>query len=53
MDQGVSLSTMQIKDLFTDDDAASPLIGSILMLAITLPLSAPISSFLLSCPVYS
>ncbi|PSP69505.1 type IV pilin [Halobacteriales archaeon QH_6_68_27] len=38
---------MQIKELFTDDDAVSPVIGVILMVAITVILAAVIASFVL------
>ena len=38
---------MDIKALFTDDDAVSPVIGVILMVAITVILAAVIASFVL------
>ncbi len=38
---------MQIKDLLTDDDAVSPVIGVILMVAITVILAAVIAAFVL------
>jgi len=38
---------MRIKELFTDDDAVSPVIGVILMVAITVILAAVIASFVL------
>ena len=38
---------MHIKELFTDDDAVSPVIGVILMVAITVILAAVIASFVL------
>ena len=38
---------MDIKTLFTDDDAVSPVIGVILMVAITVILAAVIASFVL------
>jgi flagellin-like protein len=38
---------MDIKELFTDDDAVSPVIGVILMVAITVILAAVIASFVL------
>jgi len=38
---------MQVKQLFTDDDAVSPVIGVILMVAITVILAAVIASFVL------
>ena len=39
--------TMNIKNLFTDDDAVSPVIGVILMVAITVILAAVIGAFVL------
>jgi len=39
--------TMKLKQLFTDDDAVSPVIGVILMVAITVILAAVIASFVL------
>jgi flagellin-like protein len=39
---------MNIKDLFTDDSAVSPVIGVILMVAITVILAAVIGSFVLN-----
>ena len=39
--------TMQLKSLITDDDAVSPVIGVILMVAITVILAAVIASFVL------
>ncbi|MFC6975665.1 type IV pilin N-terminal domain-containing protein [Halomicroarcula sp. GCM10025709] len=38
---------MQLKELFNDDDAVSPVIGVILMVAITVILAAVIASFVL------
>lgn len=38
---------MQLKQLFTDEDAVSPVIGVILMVAITVILAAVIASFVL------
>ncbi|PSQ02339.1 type IV pilin [Halobacteriales archaeon QS_4_69_31] len=38
---------MDLKELFTDDDAVSPVIGVILMVAITVILAAVIASFVL------
>jgi len=38
---------MNLKELFTDDDAVSPVIGVILMVAITVILAAVIASFVL------
>ena len=38
---------MQLKELITDDDAVSPVIGVILMVAITVILAAVIASFVL------
>lgn len=38
---------MQLKELYTDDDAVSPVIGVILMVAITVILAAVIASFVL------
>ena len=38
---------MQIRELFTDDDAVSPVIGVILMVAITVILAAVIGAFVL------
>ena len=38
---------MDVKQLFTDDDAVSPVIGVILMVAITVILAAVIASFVL------
>ena len=38
---------MDVKELFTDDDAVSPVIGVILMVAITVILAAVIASFVL------
>jgi len=38
---------MQVKDLLTDEDAVSPVIGVILMVAITVILAAVIASFVL------
>ncbi|NHN47187.1 type IV pilin [Halostella sp. JP-L12] len=38
---------MNIKNLFTDDDAVSPVIGAILMVAITVILAAVIGAFVL------
>jgi flagellin-like protein len=38
---------MQLKQLFTDDDAVSPVIGVILMVAITVILAAVIGAFVL------
>jgi flagellin-like protein len=38
---------MQISELFTDDDAVSPVIGVILMVAITVILAAVIATFVL------
>jgi flagellin-like protein len=38
---------MQLKQLFTDDDAVSPVIGVILMVAITVILAAVIGTFVL------
>ncbi|MDX1747991.1 MAG: type IV pilin N-terminal domain-containing protein, partial [Halobacteriales archaeon] len=38
---------MNIKQLFTDDDAVSPVIGVILMVAITVILAAVIGAFVL------
>jgi flagellin-like protein len=38
---------MKLKQLFTDDDAVSPVIGVILMVAITVILAAVIASFVL------
>ncbi|MDG5776444.1 type IV pilin N-terminal domain-containing protein [Haloarculaceae archaeon H-GB2-1] len=38
---------MKLKELFTDDDAVSPVIGVILMVAITVILAAVIASFVL------
>ncbi len=38
---------MQLKDLLTDDDAVSPVIGVILMVAITVILAAVIAAFVL------
>ena len=38
---------MEIKQLFTDDDAVSPVIGVILMVAITVILAAVIATFVL------
>jgi flagellin-like protein len=38
---------MELKSLFTDDDAVSPVIGVILMVAITVILAAVIASFVL------
>ena len=38
---------MELKGLFTDDDAVSPVIGVILMVAITVILAAVIASFVL------
>jgi flagellin-like protein len=40
--------TMKIKELLTDDDAVSPVIGVILMVAITVILAAVIGSFVLN-----
>jgi flagellin-like protein len=40
-------TTMQLKNLFTDDDAVSPVIGVILMVAITVILAAVIGAFVL------
>ena len=45
-DQGVQ-QTMQIRQLLSDDDAVSPVIGVILMVAITVILAAVIASFVL------
>lgn len=39
---------MNVKDLFTDDDAVSPVIGVILMVAITVILAAVIGAFVLN-----
>jgi len=39
---------MNVKDLFTDDSAVSPVIGVILMVAITVILAAVIGSFVLN-----
>jgi len=39
--------TMKLKQLFTDDDAVSPVIGVILMVAITVILAAVIGAFVL------
>lgn len=39
---------MKLKELFTDDDAVSPVIGVILMVAITVILAAVIGSFVLN-----
>jgi len=41
------LSVMKIKQLFTDDNAVSPVIGVILMVAITVILAAVIAAFVL------
>jgi len=41
------LSTMQLKQLLNDDDAVSPVIGVILMVAITVILAAVIGTFVL------
>ncbi|MEF8885577.1 MAG: type IV pilin N-terminal domain-containing protein, partial [Haloarculaceae archaeon] len=38
---------MKISELFTDDDAVSPVIGVILMVAITVILAAVIATFVL------
>ncbi|WP_115862886.1 type IV pilin [Halorussus litoreus] len=38
---------MKLKELFTDDDAVSPVIGVILMVAITVILAAVIGTFVL------
>ena len=40
-------TTMDLKQLFNDDDAVSPVIGVILMVAITVILAAVIASFVL------
>ncbi len=42
---GVHQQTMDLKKLFADDDAVSPVIGVILMVAITVILAAVIASF--------
>jgi len=42
-----TLKTMKLKQLFTDDDAVSPVIGVILMVAITVILAAVIATFVL------
>ena len=39
---------MNVKELFTDDDAVSPVIGVILMVAITVILAAVIGAFVLN-----
>ncbi|WP_435359518.1 type IV pilin [Haloarchaeobius sp. DFWS5] len=39
---------MELKNLFTDDDAVSPVIGVILMVAITVILAAVIGAFVLN-----
>ena len=44
---GVQVNTMNPKKLLTDDDAVSPVIGVILMVAITVILAAVIASFVL------
>jgi len=44
---GVTRQTMQLNTLFTDDDAVSPVIGVILMVAITVILAAVIATFVL------
>ena len=44
----VGTQTMNIKELFTDDSAVSPVIGVILMVAITVILAAVIGSFVLN-----
>jgi len=44
---GVRVNTMNPKKLLTDDDAVSPVIGVILMVAITVILAAVIASFVL------
>ena len=44
----VTLPTMNIKQLFADDSAVSPVIGVILMVAITVILAAVIGSFVLN-----
>lgn len=41
---------MQLKGLLTDDDAVSPVIGVILMVAITVILAAVVGSFVLGLP---
>ena len=43
----VCVITMDLKQLFKDDDAVSPVIGVILMVAITVILAAVIASFVL------
>jgi flagellin-like protein len=42
-----TVNTMKLKQLFTDDDAVSPVIGVILMVAITVILAAVIATFVL------
>ena len=44
----MSFVTMELKQLFADDSAVSPVIGVILMVAITVILAAVIGSFVLN-----
>ena len=45
--RALTVCNMQVKDLLTDDDAVSPVIGVILMVAITVILAAVIAAFVL------
>ncbi|WP_435319181.1 type IV pilin [Haloarchaeobius sp. TZWSO28] len=45
---GIQHTNMDLKNLFTDDDAVSPVIGVILMVAITVILAAVIGAFVLN-----
>jgi flagellin-like protein len=47
-DLNYKVETMKLKQLFTDDSAVSPVIGVILMVAITVILAAVIGSFVLN-----
>jgi flagellin-like protein len=48
LDSNYQIETMKLKQLFTDDSAVSPVIGVILMVAITVILAAVIGSFVLN-----
>jgi flagellin-like protein len=47
-DSNYEIETMKLKQLFTDDSAVTPVIGVILMVAITVILAAVIGSFVLN-----
>ena len=48
MDVGCRHASIQLKQLLHDDDAVSPVIGVILIVAITVILAAVIASFVLA-----